>query len=45
MVVVGSQLSHADFRAALKGASSWITMLLRLVAFPCCLWASAWSWA
>ena len=34
MVVVGSQLSHADFRAALKGASSWITMLLRLVAFP-----------
>ena len=34
MVVVGYQLSHADFRAALRGINSWISMLLRLVAFP-----------
>lgn len=34
MVVVGCQLSHADFRAALRGASSWVAMVLRLVAFP-----------
>ena len=34
MVVVGYQLSHADFRAALQGINSWISMLLRLVAFP-----------
>ena len=34
MVVVGYQLSHADFRAALQGKSSWVTMGLRLVALP-----------
>ena len=34
MVVVGYQLSHADFRAALRGAGSWVSLLLRLVAFP-----------
>ena len=34
MVVVGYQLSHADFRAALQGKSSWVTMVLRLVALP-----------
>lgn len=34
MVVVGYQLSHANFRAALRGRSSWVTMSLRLVALP-----------
>ena len=34
LVVVGYQLSHADFRAALQGKSSWVTMGLRLVALP-----------
>ena len=34
MVVVGYQLSHADFRAALRGVGSWVSLLLRLVAFP-----------
>ena len=34
MVVVGYQLSHADFRAALRGVGSWVSMLLRLVALP-----------
>ena len=33
-MVVGYQLSHADFRAALRGAGSWVSLLLRLVAFP-----------
>ena len=34
MLVVGYQLSHADFRVALQGRSSWVTMGLRLVALP-----------
>lgn len=34
MLVVGYQLSHADFRAALRGASSWVTLALRLVVLP-----------
>ena len=34
MLVVGYQLSHADFRAALRGAGSWAALLLRLVALP-----------
>ena len=34
MVVVGYQLSHADFRAALQGIGSWVSLLLRLVALP-----------
>ena len=34
MVVVGYQLSHADFRAALRGAGAWMSLLLRLVLFP-----------
>lgn len=34
MVVVGYQLSHANFRAALQGVGSWVSLLLRLVAFP-----------
>ncbi len=34
MVVVGYQLSHADFRVALRGISSWVAMLLRLAALP-----------
>lgn len=34
MVVVGYQLSHADFRAALRGAGAWASLLLRLVLFP-----------
>ena len=34
MLVVGYQLSHADFRVALQGRSSWVTMGLRLVVLP-----------
>lgn len=34
MLVVGYQLSHADFRVALQGMSSRVTMGLRLVALP-----------
>lgn len=34
MVVVGYQLSHADFRVALRGISSWVAMFLRLAALP-----------
>ncbi len=34
MLVVGYQLSRADFRAALRGVSSWVTLVLRLVALP-----------
>ena len=34
MLVVGYQLSHADFRRALRGASSWVTLVLRLVVLP-----------
>ena len=34
MLVVGYQLSHADFRVALQSKSSWATMGLRLVALP-----------
>lgn len=34
MLVVGYQLSHADFRAALRGRASWVTLGLRLVALP-----------
>ena len=34
MLVVGYQLSHADFRRALRGASAWVTLVLRLVVLP-----------
>ena len=34
MLVVGYQLSHADFRRTLQGASSWVTLVLRLVVLP-----------
>ena len=34
MVIVGYQLSHADFRTALKGASAWVCMAVRLVLMP-----------
>lgn len=34
MLVVGYQLSHADFRAALRGVSAWMTLALRLVVLP-----------
>ena len=34
MLVVGYQLSHADFRRALRGASAWVTLALRLVVLP-----------
>lgn len=34
MIVVGYQLSRANFSAALKGVSSWVTLLLRLVVIP-----------
>lgn len=34
MLVVGYQLSHADFRAALRGVSAWVAMVLRLVVLP-----------
>ena len=31
MLVVGYQLSHANFKAALQGISSWVTLVLRLL--------------
>lgn len=34
MVVVGYQLSHANFRRALSGASAWVTLVLSLIASP-----------
>ena len=34
MVVVGYQLSHANFRRALSGASAWVTMVLCLIVSP-----------
>ena len=34
MLVVGYQLSHADFKSALRGVSSWVTLALRLVVLP-----------
>lgn len=34
MVVVGYQLSHANFRRAFTGASSWVTLLMCLVVTP-----------
>ena len=34
MVVVGYQLSHADFRSALRGLYAWVSMALRLLVFP-----------
>lgn len=34
MLVVGYQLSHADFRTALRGAEAKMAALLRLVALP-----------
>lgn len=34
MLVVGYQLSHADFKAALQGISSWVTLVLRLLVLP-----------
>ena len=37
MLVVGYQLSHADFRRALRGASAWVTLVLRLVSLGICL--------
>ncbi len=34
MIVVGCQLSRADFRKALRDTTSWLAMGLRLVALP-----------
>lgn len=34
MVVLGYQLSHANFRVALQGRGAWISMILRLVVLP-----------
>ena len=34
MVVIGYQLSQADFRRALHGASFWVSAALRLVILP-----------
>ena len=34
MLILGYQLCHADFRAAFRGWSSWITLLLRLILLP-----------
>ena len=34
MIVVGYQLSHANFKAALQGISSWVTLVLRLLVLP-----------
>lgn len=33
-IVVGYQLSHANFKAALQGISSWVTLVLRLLVLP-----------
>ena len=33
-LVVGYQLSHANFKAALQGISSWVTLVLRLLVLP-----------
>ena len=32
--LVGYQLSHANFKAALQGISSWVTLVLRLLVLP-----------
>ena len=32
MLVVGYQLSHANFKAALQGISSWVTLVLLIAA-------------
>ena len=34
MLILGYQLSHADFRTAFRGLSAWMTLLLRLVLLP-----------
>ena len=34
MVVLGYQLSHANFRVALQGRGAWVSMILRLVVLP-----------
>lgn len=34
MLVVGYQLSHANFKAALQGIGSWVTLVLRLLVLP-----------
>lgn len=34
MLILGYQLSHADFRTAFRGISSWMTLLLRLIFMP-----------
>lgn len=34
MVVLGYQLSHANFREALRGRGAWVGMVLRLVVLP-----------
>ena len=34
MLILGYQLSHADFRTAFRGVSAWITLLLRLIILP-----------
>ena len=34
MLILGYQLSHADFRTAFRGFSAWMAMLLRLVLLP-----------
>ena len=34
MLILGYQLSHADLRAAFRGVSAWMALLLRLVLMP-----------
>ena len=34
MVVLGYQLSHANFRVALQGRGAWVSMILRRVVLP-----------
>ena len=34
MLILGYQLSHADFRTAFRGVSAWMTLLLRLILMP-----------
>ena len=34
MLIFGYQLSRANFRTALRGISTWVTMILRLIVLP-----------
>ena len=44
MVVLGYQLSHANFRVALQGRGAWVSMILRLVVLPLAALGGAVCW-